>query len=222
MALVNTDHMSKTDAGPNFYEYLQKPQQPCPQHPQHSQQPGSNNVPPVFVWGHSCDADEVMVGMWIGSEFAGGDHSFLKRKGIRTVINISGEDDNYLKLGHIKYEYHPFKANANYFESITQCVYAALIGGPVLLHCEYGDQQSPIIMAALLMRTHGKSASDAIKLVQGFRPGALKPDIMYLEALLRYAKQFIKVAKATTVPTAPTTVPTAPTPTITTATMVKK
>lgn len=61
------------------------------------------------------------------------------------------------------------------------------IGNKVVVHCLAGQQRSPAVVAAYLMKHHAYSLEDAIRYIRAKKPDAFFWSINFLDSLQRFA-----------------------------------
>lgn len=68
---------------------------------------------------------------------------------------------------------------------------------PVVVHCLAGQQRSPAVIAAYLVRYHGYSLEDAIRYVRAAKPDAFFWTVNFKDALEWYTKLMVPNAQST-------------------------
>lgn len=129
----------------------------------------------------SNDADEIIPGIFLGSQYAAEDYPFLKKKGITVVINASNHIPNYHKSKGITYVRVPVDDSLKNYDINKMTAYLPYIvevlrffhhtqKKNVLIHCAAGVQRSAVIVASYLVKYYKKTPMSAIRYIITKRP----------------------------------------------------
>jgi protein-tyrosine phosphatase len=76
--------------------------------------------------------------------------------------------------------------------SVTKSIEQVLTSkGVVVVHCRSGQQRSACVVCAYLMKFHGYTLDDAIKLVKSKKKDALRPRVNFMQTLLLFKQRYI-------------------------------
>ena len=150
-------------------------------------------------------AAEVIPGfLWLGSKQDASDADFLQRNNITFVLNCAGAGARgtpadfaceYEQLNAVDdYQFQIIRRSSgqglNFLRQAAASVLAGAgsgvgSGGRVLVHCMSGVNRSAAIVAAYLMREHGKSALEAVRQLAAVRPQVLT-NSSFVEQLVQF------------------------------------
>ena len=150
-------------------------------------------------------AAEVIPGfLWLGSKQDACDADFLLRNNITFVLNCAGAGARgtpadfaceYEQLNAVDdYQFQIIRRSSGQgLNFLRQAAASALAGagsgvgsgGRVLVHCMSGVNRSAAIVAAYLMREHGKSALEAVRQLAAVRPQVLT-NSSFVEQLVQF------------------------------------
>lgn len=138
-------------------------------------------------------AHEILPGLWLGNRVAALDPKFLREKRIQAVFNCT-KDIPFIESTPLKVRI-PVDDNLQPTEirnlelwstQFVPKVKAALLKGPVLVHCHAGMQRSAAVVAMLLIHMLHVDTDTAIKYIQFRRPIAFRPAVNFLDAIRGY------------------------------------
>ncbi len=138
-------------------------------------------------------AHEILPGLWLGNRGAALDPEFLRERKIQAVFNCTKEipfvESTPLKV-RIPVDDNLQPAEIRNLElwstQFVPKIKAALLKGPVLVHCHAGMQRSAAVVAMLLINMLHIDTETAIKYIQFRRPVAFRPAVNFLEAIKGY------------------------------------
>ena len=147
-------------------------------------------------------AAEVIPGfLWLGSKQDASDADFLLRNNITFVLNCAGAGARgtpadfaceYEQLNAVDdYQFQIIRRSSGQGLNFLRAAAAASAladagsGERVLVHCMSGVNRSAAIVAAYLMREHGKSALEAVKQIAAVRPQVLT-NSSFVEQLVQF------------------------------------
>ena len=148
---------------------------------------------------------EIIPGLWLGSQEALYDEDLLERHDITHIISvmpsfINTEGVRTTRLSSDVYQFYdagisrliipaediPTQNLLQYFPRSTEFILAALCNsGRVLVHCLAGASRSPTVVAAFLMEVYRFSPSQAIGKIRESRP-LVRPIIGFFDQLQVY------------------------------------
>lgn len=142
-------------------------------------------------------AKEVMTGVWVGSKGDALSNTFFRQHNIRYVVNCSkgipfNPDQPQLEGLRIPVDDKETENTSmlDHLEFAVHCVVSAMESSQgkygCLIHCLAGQQRSPTIAAAVLMKQYGKTPEQAIAYIQKIKPEAFQPKPTFLQAMQAY------------------------------------
>ncbi len=137
-------------------------------------------------------AQEVLPGLFIGSQEVASNFSELGKHGIKAILNVA------VGVSQIHYQNVDYKSMPIFdlpdfdiracFEEALDFITRSMEKCPVLVHCNAGISRSATIIAAYLIREKEMTFSEALKLIKDARPAA-RPNEGFIKQLVSYEKE---------------------------------
>lgn len=133
--------------------------------------------------------DEVLPGLWLGSEDAADDTDTLKRLGINYILSFANRTDHPDKSTEFRKRYYmndqPEESISDYFDECADWIHGILSSGKkILVHCRAGISRSPTIVIAYLIKYRTLPVKAALNLIHVAR--TVVPNFGFLVQLQKF------------------------------------
>lgn len=141
--------------------------------------------------------EDINHSIYLGRSSVINDHGFLKYENIKTILCVGPKDKNINPQEGISYidiilenEYNPknLQGFRKYINMVADLINEKVKDGNVLIHCPTGNQLSPSLLAAHIIKYHNKTAREAIQYIKDRCFEAFQGDLIFLECLIGYEK----------------------------------
>lgn len=143
----------------------------------------------IRIMGQMDEASKILDYLYLGSEWNASNFEELKGKGVKKILNVTSEIDNFFpgsfEYYNIRVEDSETTDMLRYLNDTYNYINKSKSEGPVLVHCKKGISRSASVVVAYIMKEKNCNLLEALEYVKKMR-STIRPNPEFLKQLEIY------------------------------------